>query len=592
MTGAEAGGRSFAADPIVQAPGELPAAWVAQLVSCVVDENVDLPDSALLTYRDPNHELLTDTGITIGTLVRISVVTVQGQARELLFGGEVTALELDSDTTGSFTIVRAMSKAHRLFRGRRVQAFRNMTTADIVRRVATGAGLACGRIEAAAVTYPQLTQANVSDWEFLQYLARESGALVRVNEKDRLEFTRPTPAATAPAPSTPAASSPFVLEYGRNLMALRAALTGADGVDTVEVRGWDVVTKSALVAREPAVRSETVLPGLRASTVSGAFGGRSRLPVTDTPYRTQAETTAVARSLASVASAGLGEIEAVAEGNPRLRAGVPVTLGNVGAAFSGRYTATAVHHVLEPQGGYRTTVLVSASPDRSLAGLVTGANAPSRIPRMPGLAIGVVTDVREVGQAERGWVRLRFPWLADDYVTDWVRTVQLGGRGGGGVFSPEVNDEVLVGFEQGLIDRPYVLGGLYNGVDGPSPHAVPLVDPTSGRLNRRSLVSRSGNRIELLDVRGGPSGVRLATGDNRFEIQLDERQKKIDISVRGMGGARSMSSVTLTDRGITIDAGQGELILRGRSVSVNGETDVLVDGGLSATLKARLVRIN
>jgi len=47
------GGRSFAADPIVEAPGELPQVWAAQLVSCVVDENVGLPDTAVLTYRDP-----------------------------------------------------------------------------------------------------------------------------------------------------------------------------------------------------------------------------------------------------------------------------------------------------------------------------------------------------------------------------------------------------------------------------------------------------------------------------------------------------------------------------------------------------------
>lgn len=593
MTSAEArGGRSFAADPIIEAPGELPPAWIAQLVSCVVDENVGLPDTAVLTYRDPHHELLTATGITIGTQLKISVVTVQGRARELLFTGEVTALELDTDTTGSFTVVRAFSKAHRLLRGRKVVAFRNMSTADIVRKVAAGAGLACGRIEAAPITYQQLSQANVSDWEFLQYLAHESGAQVRVDDKGLLEFVRPAPASSAPAPSTPATQNSTVLEYGRNLMTLRAVLTGAEGAGTVEVRGWNVTTKSALVAREPSVRSMTVAPGMNPSVASGAFGSAARMTVTDTPYRTQAETAAVAGSMAASVSSGFGEIEAVAEGNPKLRAGVPVALGNVGAEFSGRYTTTAAHHVLEPHGGYRTTVVVSAAPDRSLAGLVTGGNAPSRGPRMPGLAIGVVTDIREVGNAERGGVRLKFPWLADDYVTDWVRTVQWGGQGGGGVFSPEVNDEVLVGFEQGSLDSPYVLGGLYNGVDKPSPHDIPLVDATSGKVNRRSLVSRSGNRIELLDARGGPSGVLLASGDKRLEVRLDERRNQIDLTVFGAGGSRAVSSVTLSPSGITLDAGTGEVNLRGGSVTINGKSEVTVDGGLLAVLKAKLIRIN
>ncbi|MYR35784.1 VgrG-related protein [Streptomyces sp. SID4944] len=583
-------GRSFAADPIVEIPAELPLGWAAQLVSCVVDENIGLPDTAVLTYRDPDHDLLSESGITLGTPLKISVVTVQDRARERLFTGEVTAIELDHDTTGTFTVIRAFSRAHRLQRGRKVVAYRNMKTADIVRKVAAGAGLTCGKVEAAPITYKQLTQPNVSDWEFLQHLAAESGAQVRVDDKGVLQFTRPKPASSAPSPDTRAAKHPMVLEYGDNLLALRAVVTGSDGAGDVEVRGWNVDTKTRLVAREQSVRSDTVTPGMSPSVAAGAFGASARMTVADTPYRTQAETTAVAGALSAQVSSGFGEIEAVAFGNPQLRAGEPVALGNVGPAFSGRYTATAAHHVLEPDGGYRTTVIVSASPDRSLAGL-TGGGAPSRGPRIPGLAIGVVTDIRE-GKGQRGWVRLKFPWLDDTYVTDWVRTVQWGGNGGGGVFSPEVNDEVLVGFEQGLLDSPYVLGGLYNGIDRPSEHDVPLVDKTSGKVNRRSLVSRSGNRLELLDTPRGPSGVRLASGNKRLEVLLDERKNEIALTVFAPGSKRPQSSVTLSSSGITLDAGTGNVEVKGRSVSINGKTGVTVDGGLLAVLKAKLIRIN
>ncbi|MFB6903231.1 VgrG-related protein [Streptomyces bacillaris] len=583
-------GRSFAADPIVEIPAELPLGWAAQLVSCVVDENIGLPDTAVLTYRDPDHDLLSESGITLGTPLKISVVTVQDRARERLFTGEVTAIELDHDTTGTFTVIRAFSRAHRLQRGRKVVAYRNMKTADIVRKVAAGAGLTCGKVEAAPITYKQLTQPNVSDWEFLQHLAAESGAQVRVDDQGVLQFTRPKPASSAPSPDTRAAKHPMVLEYGDNLLALRAVVTGSDGAGDVEVRGWNVDTKTRLVAREQSVRSKTVTPGMSPSVAAGAFGASARMTVADTPYRTQAETTAVAGAVSAQVSSGFGEIEAVAFGNPQLRAGEPVALGNVGPAFSGRYTATAAHHVLEPDGGYRTTVIVSASPDRSLAGL-TGGGAPSRGPRIPGLAIGVVTDIRE-GKGQRGWVRLKFPWLDDTYVTDWVRTVQWGGNGGGGVFSPEVNDEVLVGFEQGLLDSPYVLGGLYNGIDRPSEHDVPLVDKTSGKVNRRSLVSRSGNRLELLDTPRGPSGVRLASGNKRLEVLLDERKNEIALTVFAPGSKRPQSSVTLSSSGITLDAGTGNVEVKGRSVTINGKTGVTVDGGLLAVLKAKLIRIN
>ncbi|MFC8227846.1 VgrG-related protein [Streptomyces sp. NPDC057287] len=602
------GGRSFAADPVIETPAELPRVWAAQLVNCVVDENVGLPDAAVLTFRDPDHEFLQKTGITIGTPLKVSVVTVSGQARERLFSGEVTALELDRDRTGSFTVVRAYSKAHRLQRGRKVVAYRNMTAAAIVRKVAAGAGLTCGTVEAEPVTYRQLSQANVSDWDFLQFLAGESGAQVRVDDQGLLQFTKPRKASGAPAPWTPATRSPMVLEYGRNLLALRASLSAADGAQQVEVRGWDVANKQPLVARKPSVDSDTVVPGL-SPAFAARFGKSSKLTVTDSPYRTHAETKAVADATAAEVSSRFAELEALVEGNPRLRAGRPVALGNVGQAFSGKYTATAVQHVLEPHGGYRTTVWVSASPDRSLTGLVTGANAPGRGPRMPGLAIGVVTDVREPGGAESGGVRLKFPWLDDTYVTDWVRSVQWGGKGGGGVFSPEVNDEVLVGFEQGLLDSPYVIGGLYNGVDKPSPHDGPLVDKTTGRVNRRSLVSRSGHRVELLDARApGHSGVRLTSADERLEVFLDNRRDRIELTVyAAKGRRRPLSSVLLDKKGITLDAGRGDVSVSGRNVdiqgrvgvkiggrtvSVNGSSNVTVDGGLLGVLKAKLIRIN
>lgn len=606
-TAAERGGRSFAADPVVETPGELPPIWAAQLVSCVVDENVGLPDAAVLTFRDPDHEFLKKTGITIGTPLKVSVVTVSGKARERLFNGEVTALEVDRDRTGSFTVVRAYSKAHRLQRGRKVVAYRNMTASAIVRKVAAGAGLACGTVQAAPITYKQLSQANVSDWDFLQFLAAESGAQVRVDDKGLLQFTKPVKASGAPAPSTSATRNPMVLEYGRNLLALRASLSAADGAQQVEVRGWDVTTKRPLVAKQPSVNSDTVVPGL-SPALAARFGKSSKLTVTDTPYRTQAETKAVADAVADQVSAGFGELEVVAEGNPLLRAGKPVALGNVGQAFSGKYTATAVQHVLEPHGGYRTTVWVSASPDRSLTGLVTGANAPSRGPRIPGLAIGVVTDVREPAGAQNGSVKLKFPWLDDTYTTDWVRTVQWGGKGGGGVVSPEVNDEVLVGFEQGLLDSPYVIGGLYNGVDKPSPHKVPLIDKATGKVNRRSIVSRSGHRLELLDARApGQSGLRIVTGDERLEVRLDQRRGEIELTVYARKGSSPLTSVLLDKKGITLDARRGNVSVSGRNVdingrvgvkiggrtvSVNGSSNVTVDGGLLGVLKARLIKIN
>lgn len=173
---------------------------------------------------------------------------------------------------------------------------------------------------------------------------------------------------------------------------------------------------------------------------------------------------------------------------------------------------------------------------------------------------------------------------------------------------PQVNDEVLVGFEQGLLDSPYVIGGLYNGVDKPSKHDVPLIDKTSGKVQRRSLVSRSGHRLELLDTRTGVSGLRLASGNGRLEVQLDERLDQIDVTVYDPTGRTPLTSMSLTPREITLDAGLGTLNLNGQTVNINAttlmnidaktsmnisaKTGVTVTGGTAATVKAAVINLN
>lgn len=185
-------------------------------------------------------------------------------------------------------------------------------------------------------------------------------------------------------------------------------------------------------------------------------------------------------------------------------------------------------------------------------------------------------------------MRLRLPWLSPDYVTDWVRTTQWGGTGGGGVFVPEAGDEVLVGFEHGRLDRPYVLGGLYNGVDAPTDHGLPLIDARTGRANRRSLASRTGDRLELLSADDGPQGVRLTTGDGRLTTHLDRKETTIAFTA---GEGERTVRIALDARGdgtLTIDAGPaGSLVLKAGTVTV----EAAGSGGGELTLKGATVTV-
>ena len=144
---------------------------------------------------------------------------------------------------------------------------------------------------------------------------------------------------------------------------------------------------------------------------------------------------------------------------------------------------------------------------------------------------------------EQGRVKLTFPWLSDTYVSDWARTVQPGaGKDRGAMVLPEVGDEVLVLFEQGDIRRPYVLGGLYNGVDTAPTGRPDLIDGSSGAINRRSLVSRRGHRIDLIDEDGRTEGITLSTTGDKLQLKMDSVDTKITVHsdgkilIEGKGG--------------------------------------------------------
>lgn len=210
------------------------------------------------------------------------------------------------------------------------------------------------------------------------------------------------------------------------------------------------------------------------------------------------------------------------------------------------------------------------------------------------MANALVTNVQD--PLKQGRVKLQFPWLDDAYESDWTRTVQLGGKGGGGVFPFDVNDEVLVAFDRGALDHPFVIGGLYNGKDKPTVVSdVPLHDGLKKQAIRHTLSDRKGNRVDLLSQQTGArkQGVRIASGNDRLIINLDRTKTEITVDSKGsvsIKGSRSVSVEAGTDltlsarRSLTIKSG-GPLNIEGRGLvnlkSLGGAVTVDAMGALS-----------
>ncbi|RMB80177.1 VgrG-related protein [Streptomyces shenzhenensis] len=540
---------------------EIPAKYIKLLVGGWVDLGAGVPGEFRLTFRDPKRNVLGKLNVRFGSKVVIAPVADGKGAGSPLLTGEVTGMEIDYDGTGTFAVIRGYDPGHRLMRVRRVAAYRNQTASDIARKLAATNGIAIGNIKTTKTVYEFISQSNVTDWDFLARLADENEVVMSLNAKGQFDFAEPDPASKAPPVGSPEDPNPRVLRGRGDLLRCRAAVTAADQVDKVEARGWDIPAKKKIVERTTAGANPAFDIGVTPQQAATAFKA-ARLVETDTPYDRRPEVSFAAASLADDVTSSFAELEVTVRGNPVLRPGVAITLSDVGVPFEGKYTITSVRHTFGAGSHYETLVIVSGRQWRSLFGLTSGGGTAA--PRLPGVANALVTDVQD--PLKQGRVRLQFPWLDDAYVSDWTRTVQLGGKAGGGIFPLDVGDEVLVAFDRGALDHPFVIGGLYNGVDRPTVvKDMWLHDPVKKKAVLHTVSDRDGNRMDLLSQHTGErkQGVRLASGNDRLIINLDRTKTEITVDSQG--------AVSITG---------------GTSVSVDAGTDLTLSAGKSLTIKS------
>ena len=190
--------------------------------------------------------------------------------------------------------------------------------------------------------------------------------------------------------------------------------------------------------------------------------------------------------------------------------------------------------------------------------------ADERVPgglggRWYGVYPALVTDLRDPdGQ---GRVKITLPWAPDsggERYEVWARLATfMGGNNRGSWFIPDVNDEVLVTFEAGDPDRPYVIGGLWNGSDAP-----PESMDGSGQNNKKVLRSRNGVKVTLDDSAGQesmiletPGGQKLTLKDGPGMVEIvDSNGNSIKLDT---GGITINASVKVTISATTVEVSAG-----------------------------------
>lgn len=556
---------------------------VRRLREVSVESSLHLPDVATVVFRDPEVKLIDDDTFKLGAKLSIDVKVHDTQGH--LFDGEIVEIEPRFSQHDQFLVIRAFDRLHRLSRGTFSRSFQNVSDMDLVRKIAAEVGLQA-KVGPASFVHEYVFQNNQTNLAFLRGRAAALGYVLYVNGTT-LHCEPPKPEGEA-----------TTLTWGENLVEFVPRLSSLSASAKTQARGWDPKTKRAVLGQAGAAQGAPKVGESRTlENAAESFEMKPEHTRVGRVVRDQGVADAFAQADANRRAERLIEASGVCGGHPGITAGVPVKIEKVGSRFGGVYYVSSATHSYRADRGFTTEFVVSG---QSPGGLATSLGAGHQDgAQQVGFAIGLVTNNQD--PQHWGRVKVMYPGLTEEHESDWARVVSVGGGNARGVqYLPEVDDEVLVGFELGDIHHPYVLGGLWNGQDAPPKSDQEIVK--NGKVNQRLIRSRSGHLIILDDTDGQPFvELRSSTG---HVLRLDDKGGGAHILIQDKAGntvkldttANTLSVQVKGD--VRIDA-NGNVDLKALasikaqapSIELNGSANVKISGGV-VEVTGGLIKLN
>jgi uncharacterized protein involved in type VI secretion and phage assembly len=198
-----------------------------------------------------------------------------------------------------------------------------------------------------------------------------------------------------------------------------------------------------------------------------------------------------------------------------------------------------------------------------------------------GVVIGIVTSNKDTEGLGR--VKVNFPWRGEKDESFWARVASpMAGNDRGIVFYPEVDDEVLVAFEHGDVNQPYVIGALWNGKDKPPETNA------DGKNNVRKIKSRSGHEIIFSDEQAKEK-VEIHT-KGKHKIILDDAAGGEKIEIIDKTGSNKITFDSMQNL-ISIESAM-QLKIKSQTVEIEAGSMLTIKAGAVLTIQGSMVKIN
>ena len=630
----------YVSTPIIKieaADPDLMASFRRDVLQICIEESLDLPSMFTMVINNPYTPADDDTEtwryesiIQLGTVVKLGFIGSTTEAKDsspsqgIIIVGEITAIETHfTHQTKAPILIRGYDISHRLHRGRHNRSFQNKTDSDLVKQLAAEVGIEATdeTVKPSGAPHEYLFQENQSNMEFLRERAARIGFELFV-QGQKMHF-RP-----------PQQGEMLELQWLRDLESFRVRVATAEQVSAVEVRGWDyrrqanqeiverVPRQGASPPLQPQVLGQTpyfpysqqlsptgsmlpLPPQDRGEVITetefgqgdraAQFGENAPPPhlfVVDKPVFSNEEAERLATALWHEVGGEFVQADARAPGNPAIRVGKVVDLQNMGR-YTGQYYVTEARHV-HHEGTYTTEFSVRGLRGGTLLNLLTSSHTlkPSQT-----LIVGIVTHNHD--PEGLGRVRVRFPTLTPErdgsaHSSYWARIISVGaGNQRGFDWIPEINDEVLVGFEHGDIRRPYILGGLWNGKNRRPEtveDTVPKEGANRGKVRLRTLTTRTGHTLQFVEEDKGETkaGITLTTSKGH-QLQLNDSDRTAILTTANHHTLvlddqhQSVILTTANGQQIHLDDRTGTITINaGQNINLNARGGITLNPGLGA----------
>ena len=266
--------------------------------------------------------------------------------------------------------------------------------------------------------------------------------------------------------------------------------------------------------------------------------------------------------------------------HPGVTLGRCLTVDKLGK-LNGSYFVTRIHHIYEVADGYRNRFTCVPSD-------MAHPRRESGRPAITNLQSAVVTDNKD--PEKMGRIKVTFPW-SQGSDTIWVRVaVPHAGKDRGWFSLPEIDDEVLVGYEQGSPDLPVVIGAMYNKDN------VPHGDTATDDNSIKGFITRSGNKI-IINDKDGEEQISLVAKDGT-KVILNSKDPSITVETTGDTTIKAKNITLKADSKIKLDGGQIEIISAGdvkSEASMNMATKAGIEykiEGTMVTVKGTPIKLN